>query len=1278
MLMHMKKRLLIASLMLLAPLLLVSMAIGWLCYTASGLQFALLQLNRVPNLTVQVTGVSGKIAGPLHVDHIILEHERVHIDIQQLDIDLTPALLLSGLVEINRLGIAQIRATLKPAVTDKPDRPIHFLPSFLRVSIDQLELQQATYQHINGYTIIATPLHATASLSRSRLQLTNLDAITKEFDARGELTVDSEKVLTLQATLATDYRLANGPVLRGNINATGPVTGSTRQLTLEALLHEPHDATIKGVLAFPDSGWSLQGNASADQVLLDAWWQQPTFSFSKLGMQFKLSGDGMHYVGDLLIPEWSNALLHVDADTRYAQRVLTLDRADVSVPQSGITTRTTGTITMNQGAKPRLDLRSSWTNLQWPLHASANQATFTSTQGTFNLNGTQPYQFELAAQVTLPTWQDSTVQASGELHADAIQLDNFKLHTLQGLATGSALVGLGTNRHWQFDLRGENLNPATRQTSLQADSRTYWPGRLNIQASGKGQGFNAQAQFDVQVRSLTGTLRDQTVTAKGRLQRQGQHWLAEGVDARWGRAQLTAQGTVGPQNNLQWTLNAPALQQLHPDLAGELIMSGKFSGEAAAPQLSLLAQAANLRYGTWQATGLKLDTQLDVTDRSNSRIHLTATRVAYQEQGLEQLQLTGAGQVANHQLSLQATLDAAPLPENMQLDLQLAGSFAKQQWRGSVNTVQLIDADKVTRLNLLQPTPLSVSTHAAELQATCLALDTGRVCTNGKWFSDTHGNPSWSMRTTLHALPISISNTALSNNARLQAIVDAEFDMSARAPQTWEGIANLKLSEAGIHYKSISGRNEVLPITMGELHLSADQLNVDANAELRISEQTVSTLTARIDRSIGKDMRSWPLNGLLSLSSSDAKLIPVFISEVDRASGTLASVLQLSGTPAEPNFDGIVRLLQGELDFYQLNLALRGIEFDGQVKTDQLQFSAQANAGEGLLNGNGDLSWRDAKLFGNLQLKGDKLLVADLPEYRVLTSPDLRFEINDKTINVKGEVLIPEARLQPREVIGAVQASTDARYKNEIVSERSQSAWTVNSETTIRLGDKINFNGLGLQGQLSGIVATRSRNGNATTGTGELNINGGSYEIYGQKLDITRGRLIYDSTALGNPGLNIQAERKIDATTVGVNVRGVLNAPRLQFYSNDPDASQTQIVSYLLIGKPLEDLQSGEATTVRSASNTLALEGGGYLASQLGRRIGLDQVGVETDTSNDITQQQLVLGKFLSPRLFVSYGISLTEAINTVKLRYTLSDRWTVKTEAGAAKSADIEFKIER
>ena len=42
------------------------------------------------------------------------------------------------------------------------------------------------------------------------------------------------------------------------------------------------------------------------------------------------------------------------------------------------------------------------------------------------------------------------------------------------------------------------------------------------------------------------------------------------------------------------------------------------------------------------------------------------------------------------------------------------------------------------------------------------------------------------------------------------------------------------------------------------------------------------------------------------------------------------------------------------------------------------------------------------------------------------------------------------------------------------------------------------------------------------------------------------------------------------------------------------------------------------------------------------------------------------------------YGVSLAESINTVKLRYTLGDRWTIKTEAGENRSADLVYTIER
>ena len=68
-------------------------------------------------------------------------------------------------------------------------------------------------------------------------------------------------------------------------------------------------------------------------------------------------------------------------------------------------------------------------------------------------------------------------------------------------------------------------------------------------------------------------------------------------------------------------------------------------------------------------------------------------------------------------------------------------------------------------------------------------------------------------------------------------------------------------------------------------------------------------------------------------------------------------------------------------------------------------------------------------------------------------------------------------------------------------------------------------------------------------------------------------------------------------------------------------------------------------------------------------------MGIEQNLANETS---LVLGKYLSSRLYVSYGIALAEAINTIKLRYTLNDRWTLKTEAGKNASADIVYTLEK
>jgi translocation and assembly module TamB len=211
-----------------------------------------------------------------------------------------------------------------------------------------------------------------------------------------------------------------------------------------------------------------------------------------------------------------------------------------------------------------------------------------------------------------------------------------------------------------------------------------------------------------------------------------------------------------------------------------------------------------------------------------------------------------------------------------------------------------------------------------------------------------------------------------------------------------------------------------------------------------------------------------------------------------------------------------------------------------------------------------------------------------------------------------------------------------------------------------------------LSGRLAGNITVRSGYDEVTRATGELSIEEGKYIAYARKLDIQRGRLIFTGGPIQDPGIDLRAIKEFPDVTAGINVRGTLQQPRMSFFS-DPSLPQSQIVSLILAGGGLESVQNPKAG---GAGNEALAQGGAILAQQLGSRVGIEDVSLETDLTNETS---LVLGKFLSPRLYVSYGVSLTEQLNTLKLRYTLGDHWTVKTEVGqAARGADLVFTIDK
>jgi translocation and assembly module TamB len=55
----------------------------------------------------------------------------------------------------------------------------------------------------------------------------------------------------------------------------------------------------------------------------------------------------------------------------------------------------------------------------------------------------------------------------------------------------------------------------------------------------------------------------------------------------------------------------------------------------------------------------------------------------------------------------------------------------------------------------------------------------------------------------------------------------------------------------------------------------------------------------------------------------------------------------------------------------------------------------------------------------------------------------------------------------------------------------------------------------------------------------------------------------------------------------------------------------------------------------------------------------------------------LTVGKYLTPELYISYGVGLFDSSTIFKIRYLLSKRWTLETQTGTYSGVDVRYGLE-
>ena len=541
-------------------------------------------------------------------------------------------------------------------------------------------------------------------------------------------------------------------------------------------------------------------------------------------------------------------------------------------------------------------------------------------------------------------------------------------------------------------------------------------------------------------------------------------------------------------------------------------------------------------------------------------------------------------------------------------------------------------------------------------------------------------NRGWASNITLSGGDLDIANLLnpwLKQPLHIDGRMQADARMQFRAPDHLLGEINLSSAQGKLTYPLQDQEKERWNYQDGFLSLVLSEQGIDARSGANFGNS--NGMSAQISlpgaRLLALDVEQQALTGNVDITLEKFDLVQYQVPEIDKMKGRLQLGLKVAGKLAHPELGVTADLRQASFDIPRLGLRIRQVSLKGSTDdSGQFNFEVSADSGEGNLSIVGSTRLDPARGWpSNIQIKGEDFEVSRIPEALVTFSPDLTIIIEGQNIHIEGDLLVPFAKLQPRDVSSAARVSKDTVIVRD--EPQVEERWQVTTRVNVTLGERVTFFGFGFEARLGGRLLVEDVPGQLSTGTGQITINEGRYRAYGQRLDIEDGRLLFAGGALDNPGLDVRAIRQVNEITVGLQIQGRLQQPKVELFSI-PAMDQTDMLSYLVLGRPMETTDSSESTMMAQAALALGLAGGDSLARQVGDQFGLDEMRVESNDNGD--QASLVVGRFLSPDIYVSYGVGLVEAINTLRLRYRLAERWHVQVESGEYQGADLLFTIMR
>ena len=858
---------------------------------------------------------------------------------------------------------------------------------------------------------------------------------------------------------------------------------------------------------------------------------------------------------------------------------------------------------------------------------------------------------------------------------ELLRINDFQHDGVAGKILANGLVHVKNGFGW-------NLNASLLHFKPQYFVSNLW-GEVSGNVITQGTWSDAVKRLSIEKLNLAGMINNKPLRGRGNLaivlnnNAKGfmpQQFEANNLMLAYANNQLQATGNA---QNLRLNINAPALYELYPGLRGKAY---GYLNVQAQPRLSATANLNVDGFGlndTFSIKKLSLQGELPTSDTVPSKMTAKMDTLRSGGREIQYAGVTLSGTRKAHLLQLQGWNYYS------KFYVQFAGGLnAQNDWLGQI---QKGEFDSV-RVHLLQDQNAPVIFNAAKQE-----LYVGQHCWSSQQSQLCFDQP-------IRASQKQGNVSFLTKNLDLKdfaAFMPEGLAMTGKlngyAKASWAQGSNPKIDAR------LVTRNGVVGLAAADPDDAASTLNYDEASiiaksisdglQMRFDLKAPNIGTGYANVVINPYVDAKPMRGEIAFNEVQLKILKPFISDVRKMEGTLALAGKINGTLTQPMFDGELRLKNGSISMLSLPVDLNNIQLYSSIRQDVATINGAFNSGKGVGTLKGSIDWKNDPRI-QLTLNGEKLLIRQAPLITALVDTNITLDALplSKKITVKGRVDVPRALISMPEASAAVvNVSPDVRIVREGADQlailKAAQPWDIRADINVSLGKQVIFQGFNSRIPLLGRLYLSQRGletamrANGAIGIGQKV----TIETYGQKLDLNRAIARFNGP-LANPTLDVDANKLIQGSTVGVRVTGTATSPNIQVY-NDAGLSDQEAMNALITGRinegssglsNVEGFKSDVNNTIAAAGISLGLGGTRAFTNQIGQTFGLSGLALDAQGTGDDTQVSLT--GYITPDLYIRYGVGVFTPVNKLTLRYQMNQRLYLEASQSLEKAIDLFY----